>query len=108
MEEVVFHLLGNALKFVGPGVRPQIEIYGEERERTTRLWVSDNGIGIAPEHHAKIFRLFDRLHGTSSGYPGTGVGLAIVAKAMERLGGQAGVESALGQGSRFWVELPKA
>ncbi len=71
-----------------------------------RLWVEDNGIGIAPEHQKRIFRVFERLHGIES-YPGTGIGLAIVQKGVDRMGGQVGVESQLGQGSRFWIQLRK-
>jgi signal transduction histidine kinase len=72
-----------------------------------RLWVEDNGIGVAPEHQERIFQIFERLHGIET-YPGTGVGLAIVRKGVIRLGGQVGVEASLGQGSKFWIELPKA
>ncbi|MEG4940284.1 ATP-binding protein [Microcoleus sp. F4-D5] len=71
-----------------------------------RLWVEDNGIGIAAEHQKRIFRVFERLHGIES-YPGTGIGLAIVQKGIDRMGGQVGVESQLGQGSRFWIQLRK-
>jgi len=70
-----------------------------------RIWVEDNGIGIAPEYQKKIFGLFERV-GDISTYQGTGIGLAIVAKATQRMGGSCGVESTPGEGSRFWIELP--
>jgi len=102
--QVLTNLLSNALKFTVPGVSPKIRFRSEQRDTGLRLWVEDNGIGIAPEYHARIFKVFERLNKTEE-YPGTGIGLAIVARAMERMGGWAGVESALGQGSRFWVEF---
>ena len=68
-----------------------------------RLWIEDNGIGIEPQHQERIFRVFERLHGNEA-YPGTGIGLAIVKKGMERLGGRFGVESSSNRGSRFWIE----
>lgn len=105
--QVVKNLLANALKFVEPGVRPRVHIWAEKRAGRVRLWVADNGIGIAPEHQTRIFRVFERLHGEES-YPGTGIGLAIVQRGVERMGGTGGVESELGHGSRFWVELPEA
>src|SRR5436189_1299328 len=72
-----------------------------------RLSVIDNGIGIAPEHQARIFRIFERLHAASE-YPGLGIGLALVRKSVDRMGGTVGVESSPGRGSRFWIELPGA
>jgi len=72
-----------------------------------RLWVEDNGIGIAPENRERIFGAFERLH-SKQAYPGTGLGLAIVRKGAERMGGRVGVESEQGKGSRFWVELRMA
>jgi PAS domain S-box-containing protein len=72
-----------------------------------RVWVHDEGIGIAREAHQKIFGIFERAL-TSDIYPGTGIGLAIVARAMQRMGGTCGVESELGKGSRFWLDLPSA
>src|SRR6185369_10906346 len=72
---------------------------------SVRLWIEDSGIGIRPEYHERIFRMFERLHGGDA-YPGTGIGLAIVRKGVERMGGVVGVESHPGEGSRFWVELP--
>jgi PAS domain S-box-containing protein len=71
-----------------------------------RVYVEDNGVGIAPEHQAQIFRLFSRLHGER--HPGTGIGLAIVQQGVERMRGRVGVDSTPGQGSRFWFELRKA
>jgi signal transduction histidine kinase len=105
--QVVFNLLANALKFVAPGSHPKIRIRFEDKDGWARLWVEDNGIGIAEEDQERIFQVFERLH-TTAAYPGTGMGLAIVAKGIQRLGGRVGVDSAVGEGSRFWIELPKA
>ncbi|GAB4201685.1 MAG: hypothetical protein Fur006_54410 [Coleofasciculaceae cyanobacterium] len=109
--QIVTNLISNAIKFVEPNTQPQIDIFSEEHyqnnQRWTRLWIVDNGIGIAPEHQERIFRVFERLHGAET-YPGTGIGLAIVRKGLERMGGQVGVESQLGQESRFWIALPSA
>ena len=109
LTQVLANLLANGIKFVPAGRTPEVRVRAESRNGggRVRLWVEDNGIGIAPEHHERIFRVFERLH-RSSDYPGTGIGLAIVRKAMERMGGTSGVESQLGQGSRFWIELPQA
>ena len=68
-----------------------------------RLWIEDNGIGIAPEDQPKLFRVFSRLHPQ---YEGSGIGLAIVARAVERMHGTLGVDSLPGKGSRFWIQLP--
>jgi PAS domain S-box-containing protein len=105
--QVITNLLTNAVKFVSRGAPPQVQVWAEERDRWVRLWIEDNGIGIAPEHHERIFRVFERLHGMET-YPGTGIGLAIVRKGVERMGGRVGVESEVGKGSRFWLELQKA
>ena len=104
--QVITNLLSNAIKFVAPGVTPQVRIWAESYGNRVRLWVEDNGIGIPAEHEERIFRVFERLHGIET-YPGTGIGLAIVRKGMERMGGSAGVVSQDGKGSRFWVELPQ-
>jgi signal transduction histidine kinase len=105
LSQIVSNLLSNAVKFVAPGIKPKIKIRAEYYDNSVRLWVEDNGIGIEPEYQQRIFRLFERLHSAEE-YPGTGIGLAIVAKGAERMGGKTGVESAPGKGSRFWVELP--
>lgn len=106
VEQIASNLLGNALKFVGAGRTPMIRVWAEERGGDLRVWVEDNGIGISPAYHHKIFGLFERLH-TDKQYRGTGIGLAIVQKGVERLGGKVGVESEHGKGSRFWIELPR-
>lgn len=104
--QVIANLLSNAIKFVAPGVTPQVRIWAEPYGHKVRLWVEDNGIGIPPEHMERIFRVFERLHGIET-YPGTGIGLAIVSKGMERMGGSTGVVSQDGKGSRFWIDLPE-
>ncbi|MBW4564220.1 MAG: response regulator [Mojavia pulchra JT2-VF2] len=106
LTQVITNLVTNAIKFVPPEVKPQVRVWSEQQEKLIRLWVEDNGIGIAKEYHEQIFKVFNRLH-SNEVYPGTGIGLAIVRKGVERMGGQVGVESELEKGSRFWIELPK-
>jgi len=105
LTQVLANLLNNALKFVPEGKTPSVRLRSEEYNGTVRLWVEDEGIGIAPEYRDRIFRIFERLDG--SRYKGTGIGLSIVRKGVERMGGRVGVESELGKGSRFWIDLPK-
>jgi signal transduction histidine kinase len=106
LTQVIANLLGNAIKFVGPGVRPSVRVLAEDKGSHLRVCVKDNGIGIPPEYQHRIFDIFERLHSQSQ-YPGTGIGLAIVQKAVVRMRGQLGLESTPGQGSCFWIELPK-
>jgi signal transduction histidine kinase len=103
--QVMINLISNAVKFVKPEESPVVNIHDEIRGEFVRIWIEDNGIGIAPEHQTRIFRIFERLHGREF-YSGTGIGLAIVEKAITRMGGQVGVESEIGKGSRFFIELP--
>ena len=120
--QVLINLISNAIKFVKPDVQPQVRVWAEVRgsgdtkdnsllatpdssRHWVRLWIEDNGIGIAVEHQERIYRVFERLHGVET-YPGTGIGLAIVRKGMERLSGRFGIESQVDRGSRFWIELP--
>jgi PAS domain S-box-containing protein len=103
--QILANLLSNALKFVARGVRPHVRFHGEEQGTFVRLWVEDNGIGIPADQHERVFRVFERLHG--SRYMGTGIGLSIVRKGTERMGGAVGVISEPAKGSRFWIELPK-
>jgi two-component system, sensor histidine kinase and response regulator len=105
--QVVSNLIANAVKFCPPGVTPEVTVWEERTDDMVRLWVEDNGIGIAKEHCERIFRIFERLHGREQ-YSGTGIGLAIVQKAIMRMGGRVGVESDVDRGSRFWIELPMA
>lgn len=104
LTQCISNLLGNALKFVPPNTHPRVVVRAEAQAGKVRLWFEDNGIGIAPEYRDRIFGLFHRLHRADQ-YPGTGIGLAIVQKAVQRMRGMVGVESEPNKGSRFWIEL---
>jgi light-regulated signal transduction histidine kinase (bacteriophytochrome) len=103
-EQCVGNLLGNAAKFVRPGVTPEVCVRAEPGTGRVRLWVEDNGIGIDPTYNRKIFNIFERV-GDMQKYEGTGIGLAIVNRAVQRMGGACGVISVPGEGSRFWVDF---
>ena len=105
LTQCLANLLDNAVKFVAPGVRPLVRVYTELVPGRVRVYVSDNGIGIDEAGQRKLFGMFQRL---SPEYEGTGVGLAIVRRAAQRMNGTAGVRSTPGSGSAFWVELPRA
>ncbi len=107
VEQVLVNLLANALKFSRRGSKPEIEIRTEAKDGVVRVCVEDNGIGIKPEHASKLFQPFVRLVNGEE-FPGTGIGLAIVRKGIERMGGSVGVESEVAKGSCFWFELPRA
>jgi PAS domain S-box-containing protein len=96
------NLLHNATKFVAPMVKPRIRIGARVDGETARIEITDNGIGIAPEAVGRIFEPFRREH---ANYDGTGIGLAIVQRVVDQLGGRVGVDSEPGKGSCFWVEL---
>ncbi|MBA4148517.1 MAG: hypothetical protein H0X66_10425 [Verrucomicrobia bacterium] len=106
LEQIFSNLIGNALKFVSPNESPELKVWAESKPHGTRIYVKDNGIGVASEHQERIFRVFERLH-RNEAYPGTGIGLAIVEKAAERMEGRVGVISELGKGSCFWIDLPR-
>jgi signal transduction histidine kinase len=107
LAQCISNLLNNAIKFVAPGTTPRVEISAEAMDGDwIRVCLKDNGIGIAPEDHDRVFRLFERIHAATE-YEGTGIGLTIVRKAVERMGAQVGFESALGAGSNFWIRLKK-
>jgi PAS domain S-box-containing protein len=105
--QVITNLLSNAAKFVAARARPEVDLNAVREGACVRISVRDNGIGIEPEHHDRIFGVFERLN-RSEAYPGTGVGLAIVKRAVEKMGGQVGLDSAPGCGSTFWVLLQAA
>jgi PAS domain S-box-containing protein len=104
LTQCITNLLGNAVKFVAPGVVPEIRIRSERLDGKVRLWFEDNGIGIDPSHHERIFQIFGQVYPEKK-YGGTGIGLAIVRKAVQRMNGEAGVESGMDKGSRFWLSL---
>jgi signal transduction histidine kinase len=101
--QVFDNLLGNAIKFVPPGARPQIAVAARIEGDTVTVDVADNGIGIPADKKERVFDVFERLHGEEQ-YPGTGIGLAIVKKGVERLGGSIGVEPAA-RGTVFRLRL---
>jgi signal transduction histidine kinase len=107
LEAALSNLLTNALKFVPAHTAPKVSIWTEEHDNRVSISIADNGIGIPEHHKKKIFQVFQRLHSQKE-YPGTGIGLAIVSKAVQRMGGEVGVESEPGKGSRFWIDLPRA
>ncbi len=107
LAQAISNLLTNAVKFVPPREVPRVTVRTESHSTNVRLWVEDNGIGIKPEHQRRIFGVFERLP-TETPYEGTGIGLAIVRRAVEKMGGCVGLESDGLTGSRFWLELPAA
>ncbi len=102
--QALANLLSNAVKFVARGTRPRVEVSAERTDRHVLVKIRDNGIGIKPEHQRRLFGMFERVHPEGK-YEGTGIGLAIVRKSIERMGGQVGVESDGVNGSTFWIQL---
>ena len=104
LDQVIHNLLENALKYCAGSDNPKIWIGGEMSGDLLRLWIRDNGIGFAMEYHDRIFEIFRRLH-TQAEYAGSGVGLALVKRAMERMGGRVWAESEPGRGATFFLEF---
>ena len=124
LTQSVSNLVGNAMKFVTPGALPQIRIWAEDLPAVpkapaaggshgatgpamVRIWFEDQGIGIAAKDQGRIFQMFERLNPAAQ-FEGTGMGLTIVRKAVERMNGRSGLEPGSPSGSRFWIELEKA
>ncbi len=101
------NLLDNALKFSTAAHPPEVEIGSRLGESGCLIWIKDNGIGFDMTYRERIFEIFQRLHPPDA-YPGTGIGLAIVQKAMQRMGGRTWAESEPGQGATFYLEVPHA
>ncbi len=99
------NLLGNAVKFVKIGGTPQVWIWCEDREGCARIWIEDQGVGVPKTMMPRLFEMFSR---GSKNYEGTGIGLALVRKVTQRMGGRVGVESEEGVGSSFWLEFKTA
>jgi PAS domain S-box-containing protein len=106
LTQCISNLVGNAVKFVAPGITPRVRIWAETLDEHLRVCVEDNGIGIAFKDRDRIYRMFERIN-CADQYDGTGIGLAIVRKAVERMGGRVDFESELGKGTRFWIELAR-
>jgi PAS domain S-box-containing protein len=106
LTQSVSALLDNAAKFVPPGVKPEIIVSAEQTPNEVKLWIRDNGIGIAPDLWPRLFDIFYTFH-LHHEYSGTGIGLPLAKKALEKMQGSIGVESELGQGSRFWISMKR-
>ena len=104
LAQVFQNLIGNAIKFRGERP-PEVHIGAQELDDAWRFEVRDNGIGIEPQYHQRIFLIFQRLHGRND-YPGIGIGLSLCQKIVESHGGRIWVESEAGQGSRFYFTIP--
>jgi PAS domain S-box-containing protein len=103
LTQCVSNLLDNAVKFTKPHQKPKVTVTAESHDTTIRVCFQDNGIGISEQNIGRVFDIFQRVGRDT---PGTGIGLAVVRKAAEKMGGSTGVSSELGRGSLFWLDLP--
>jgi PAS domain S-box-containing protein len=106
LTQVISNLLTNAVKFVSKDRPAKIKIWTEPKDENVRLWIEDNGIGISPENHARIFNMFEKVDGNQA--QGTGIGLAIAKRAVHKMKGSIGLESVYGVGTKMWIELRSA
>jgi light-regulated signal transduction histidine kinase (bacteriophytochrome) len=106
MVQLIQKLIGNGLKYHG-GLPPRIQVSAKRSGKEWLVSVRDNGIGIDPNHYEQIFEIFKRLHDQAQ-YPGTGIGLAVCRRVVERHGGRIWVKSEPGQGSTFYFTIPEA
>ncbi|HEX9971820.1 MAG TPA: PAS domain-containing sensor histidine kinase [bacterium] len=107
--QIVFeNLIGNAIKYSSPNRLPQIEVHCQDRKKFYEFSVKDNGIGIDPENHQRIFEVFQKCSNDDDDRTGTGVGLTIVQKIVEHYGGKIWVDSRLDKGATFYFTLPKS
>ena len=107
VQHVLSNLLSNAVKYSHNATRPRVEIGGEAAATKVTYYVRDNGVGFDPQYADKLFAPFERLRGTDA-FEGSGMGLAICRKALERQGGRIWAESAPGEGATFFFSLPGA
>jgi signal transduction histidine kinase len=106
IRQLLQNLIANGLKYQKPGAKPQVTIHAHQQDDgMVRLEIEDNGIGIKEEQFENVFTMFKRLHSKDE-YEGTGIGLAVCKRIVERHGGEIAVESTYGQGSTFWFTLP--
>jgi signal transduction histidine kinase len=103
--QIFSNLLGNAIKFSRKGEAPKVSIFARQHGEVCEIHVQDSGIGIAAQYHESIFNMFERAH-TDTETDGTGIGLAVVRRAVERVDGKVSVTSTLGEGSDFIVTIP--
>ncbi|GAB3334659.1 hypothetical protein GCM10027429_16070 [Marivirga atlantica] len=106
LRQVLMNLIGNGIKYTLKDQKPEIKVSHSEDEHFHRISVKDNGIGIDEAHHEQVFTIFKRLHGKTE-YKGTGIGLAICKKIVEKYGGEISIDSSLGEGSTFHFTIPK-
>jgi signal transduction histidine kinase len=106
LKQVLLNLLSNAIKYNREGGNVQVVVEAVAQQQLLRISVVDTGQGIPAERIAELFQPFNRLGAEASEVEGTGIGLTITRRLVEMMGGVIGVDSALGIGSRFWIELP--